>query len=854
MKTTPLRQQYLDIKQRYADVIVFFRLGDFYETFDDDARTVSRELEITLTSREMGKGIRVPLAGIPYHALDNYLGRLISRGYKVAICEQLSEPGKGLVDRDVVRIVTPGTVVEPNLLKDKNNNYLAGIITDNETAGISYIDISTGEFVTSQMPLADVADEVARIQPAELIISQNLDFSLVSPGITVTRLDAELFSFEVAQRLLTAHFKVGNLEPFGCENMPFAARAAGAILGYLTQTQKMGLGSIKNLSTYSPRSFMTVDAQTRRNLEVFANLRQGTVSNSLLSVIDMTRTAMGGRLLKKWLSQPLIDLALLNYRHICIGYFLDNGVLRAKTSSLLNSISDLERLINRIKNNIAFPRELIALSSALKKIPEMKSLLQEAGIPELFYSSLKDCGTIVSLVESSITDIPEAKLENGNVIKAGFSDELDGLKNISGEAKSYLKNLEQKERERTGIKSLKVLYNRVFGYYIEVSKSNLGLIPADYIRKQTLVSSERFYTPELKEYELTILNAHDKTVELEGALFRQVCFQIAENSSLIHEIAASIAEIDVITSFAEAAAKYGYCRPELNNGGVVIIKEGRHPVVERSIGVDCFIPNDTLLDNEDTQVIILTGPNMSGKSTYLRQVALIVMMAQVGCYVPAKSASIGLVDRIFTRIGAQEDLAAGQSTFMVEMVETANILNNATPRSLVILDEVGRGTSTYDGMSIAWATVEFIHNNPRIKAKTLFATHYHELIDLTQSLSRVKNFNVAVSEDHGKVTFLHKIIPGGADKSYGIHVAQLAGIPAAVINRAREVLSTLEKSGAATGPAKLNKSSSQLPLFNGGQEVLEDIARLDIDSMTPLDAINTLYRLKSKARGKLEGN
>ena len=851
MKTTPLRQQYLDIKKRYSDVIVFFRLGDFYETFDDDARTVSRELEITLTSREMGKGVRVPLAGIPYHALDNYLGRMISRGYKVAICEQLTEPGKGLVERDVVRIVTPGTVVEPNLLKDKNNNYLASVITDDEMAGVSHIDISTGEFVTAQMLLGEVADELARIGPAELLICQNLDFSLVVPGAAVSRSDPGLFSFEGSCDILKAHFNLPDLEGLGCENQPFAVRAAGAILAYLEQTQKMSMGSVKSLSTYSPKSFMTVDAQTRRNLEVFVNLRQGTVSNSLLSVIDMTRTAMGGRLLKKWLSQPLLDLAMLNYRHICIGYFLDNGVLRAKTAGLLGTISDLERLINRIKNNIAFPRELIALGSTLKKVPELKSLLREAGIPDLFYNSLKDCSGIVTLIENSIVDNPEAKLENGNVIKPGFSLELDGIKNISGEAKNYLKNLEQKERERTGIKSLKVLYNKVFGYYIEISKSNLGLVPPDYIRKQTLVSSERFYTPELKEYELTILNAHDKIVEMESSLFRQICFQIAESSSLIHEIAASIAEIDVITSFAESAGKYGYCKPELNNSGVINIRDGRHPVVERSIGTDCFIPNDTVLDNDNTQIVILTGPNMSGKSTYLRQVALIVLMAQAGCYVPAKSASIGLVDRIFTRIGAQEDLAAGQSTFMVEMVETANILNNATPKSLVILDEVGRGTSTYDGMSIAWATVEFLHNNPRIKAKTLFATHYHELIDITQSLSRVKNFNVAVSEDHGKVTFLHKIVPGGADKSYGIHVAQLAGIPLAVIARAREVLSRLEKNEGNVSPAKAPKSAGQLPLFDSSKEVLEDIARMDIDSMTPLEAINALYKLKNKARGKL---
>jgi len=851
MKTTPLRQQYLDIKTRYADVIVFFRLGDFYETFDEDARIVSRELEITLTSREMGKDYRVPLAGIPYHALDNYLGKLISRGYKVAICEQLSQPGKGLVDRDVVRIVTPGTVFEPNLLKDKNNNYLASIITDNEVAGISYVDISTGEFYTAQLSVDQVTDEISRIQPAELVISENIDFSLVCPGMTVTRVDSALFSYEEAVNILTAHFNLENLESTGCDKLPYAIRASGAVIAYLNETQKAAAGSVKKLITYSPKSFMMIDNQTRRNLELFINLRQGTISNSLISVIDLTKTSMGGRLLKKWMSQPLLDLNVLHYRHICIDYFYSNAVLRSKIISLLSSVSDLERLINRIKNNLALPRELISLGAALKKIPELKALLRESGIPETFYLSLKDCSDVVKLIENSVSENVESKLEHGNVIKPGFSEELDNLKKISTDARSYLKNLEQQERQSTGIKSLKVLYNKVFGYYIEVSRANLNAIPADYIRKQTLVNSERFYTPELKEYELTILNAGEKITELETNIFRQICFQIAENSALILDIARSIAEIDVVTSFAEVAVRYSYCKPELNSSNIIEIKEGRHPIVEKGIGVDCFIPNDTFLDSDSTQIILLTGPNMSGKSTYLRQVALIVLMAQIGCFVPARSAKIGIVDRIFTRIGAQEDLAAGQSTFMVEMVETANILHNATNRSLLILDEVGRGTSTYDGMSIAWATVEFIHNNPGIRSKTLFATHYHELIDLAETLNRVKNYNIAVSEEHGKVTFLHKIIPGGADKSYGIHVAKLAGIPMPVINRASELLDTMEKSRGEKAVSRSKGDNHQLPLFERELALLNDISKLNIDSMTPLDAINALYRLKNKAKEEL---
>ncbi len=853
MPITPLRRQYLRIKQRYPGAVVFFRLGDFYETFDDDAKTTARELEITLTSREMGKGQRVPMAGIPYHTLDNYLAKLISKGYKVAICEQLTPPGKGLVEREVIRVVTPGTVVEPGLLTDKNNNFLVSLVMDAAEAGISYVDITTGEFATTQLPTIQVSNELERLHPAELLLPESLHTNGLTLTASVTQLDDYWFDLETARQVLLDHFAVASLEAYGCAHLPLAIRAAGAILHYLQENQKAALRQLDHLSTYSTQSFMILDAHTRHNLELFASARTGASSGSLLSVIDLTKTAMGGRLLKKWLGQPLLDVNQLVARQEAVAWFYENTLVRRKVTSLLGNIADLERQINRVRTGIATPRDLVALRTSLEKLAEVKAEIEQQGtFPAWLSSEMKPCPDVLSLIQRAIVDEPGTSLELGGVIRAGFSHELDEIRKAASEAKRYIANLERQERERSGIKSLKVGYNRVFGYYIEVSKANLGLVPENYIRKQTLTGGERFFTPELKEYESVILNAQDRIAELETAIFQQVCQQIATFGEKILSSAKALAECDVFSSLAEVAARYGYVRPKLTTDDVIRISGGRHPVVERSLGSDGFIPNDTYLCNRDTQLIILTGPNMSGKSTYLKQVALIVLLAQIGSFVPAESADIGIVDRIFTRIGAQEDLAAGQSTFMVEMIEAANILNNATTKSLIILDEIGRGTSTYDGLSIAWAVAEFIHNNPRIRAKTLFATHYHELVELASFLPRVKNYNVAVTEEEGKVIFLRKVVPGGADKSYGINVAQLAGLPASVVHRAEEVLAGLEgskqrqKLPKAIRPKK--ELTQQLPLFGDSSPLIEEISQLDIDSMSPLEAITKLYELKHKAK------
>ena len=853
MSVTPIRQQYLGIKQRHPDTIVFFRLGDFYETFDEDARITARELEITLTSREMGKGHRVPLAGIPHHALDSYLGKLINKGYKVAICEQMTPPGKGLVEREVIRVVTPGTVVEPSLLTDKSNNYLVSLVIKGNEAGISYADITTGEFATTQLPTSQIPDELARLHPAELLLPQSLEIEGLAFPPSVTRLEDYWFDSETAHRTLLDHFSVVSLEGYGCARLPLATSAAGSIIHYLQENQKAALGQLKRLSTYSTQSFMVLDLQTRRNLELFASARWGDPSGSLLSVIDFTETPMGSRLLKKWLGQPLLNVEQLQARQNAVEWFHQNTLVRRKVMSLLSEISDLERLINRVRSNIATPRDLVALRSSLEKLTEVKvELAAASNAPIWLDSELKPCPEVVDLVTLAIVDEPPATLERGGAIRAGFSQELDNVRKAATEAKDYLANLERQERERTGIKSLKVSYNRVFGYYIEVSKANLNLVPENYIRKQTLTGAERFFTPELKEFESTILNAEARMIELESAIFRQVCQQIAGTGERILASAQALAELDVFCSLAEAAARYRYVRPELSTSDVIDIRSGRHPVVERSLGSDGFVPNDTCLNNQDTQLVILTGPNMSGKSTYLKQVALIVLLAQIGSFVPADSATVGIVDRIFTRIGTQEDLAAGQSTFMVEMVEAANILNNATSKSLIILDEIGRGTSTYDGLSIAWAVAEFIHNHPRLKSKTIFATHYHELVELASFLPRVKNFNVAVTEEEGKVIFLRKVVPGGADRSYGIHVAQLAGLPMSVVHRAQEILAKLENGQHGQKQSKAVRQEKepppQLPLFGGKSPLIEEVGQLDVDSMSPLEAITKLYELKQKAK------
>ncbi|MBL7125020.1 MAG: DNA mismatch repair protein MutS [Dehalococcoidales bacterium] len=855
--STPIRRQYLRIKRRYPQAIVFFRLGDFYETFDEDAKLASRELEIVLTSREMGKGHRVPMAGIPYHALDNYLARLINRGYKVAICEQVTKPGetKGLVQRDVVRVVTPGTVVEPSLLDSKSNNYLTSLVLGEEEVGIAYVDITTSEFATTQVPFHRAVPELERLKPSEIIAASSSELSDLRLAASVTRLEDYWFESEVARQTMLEHFGVATLEGYGCDHLPLALRAAGAIIHYIQETQKGVLGQLTRLTTYSTDSFMALDVQTQRNLELFYSSRSGTVGGSLLSIIDLTRTAMGGRLLKRWLGQPLLDITELDKRQDAIDWFYAHTLARNQTISLLGEVADLERLINRVKGALAVPRELVALRRSLEIIPKLRQVLESARSMNWLKAQLKPCPEVVDLLSQAIVEQPGG-LDEGGVVKQGFSHELDSLRQTSKNAKQYLAELERQERERTGIKSLKVGFNKVFGYYIEVSKPNLPQVPQDYIRKQTLVGGERFFTPELKEYESLILNAQDRISELEAQIFRQVCHQVGASSESISTSANALADIDVFSSLAEVAVRYSYVRPELTTAHELVISQGRHPVVERSLVEGSFVPNDTFLSNDDAQLIVLTGPNMSGKSTYLRQVALIVLLAQIGSFVPADSATIGLVDRIFTRIGAREDLPAGQSTFMVEMVETANILNNATPHSLIILDEIGRGTSTYDGLSIARAVAEYIHSYPRLGAKTLFATHYHELVELASFLPRVKNFNVAVAEEGGEVTFLYKIVPGGVDRSYGIHVAKLAGLPKSVLHRAREVLEELEGDSQKTLAARSSKGRrrpkeavpQQLPLLGQKSPLMEELEKLDIDSLTPLEAITKLYELQKKSR------
>jgi len=851
---TPIRQQYLRIKRRYPEAIVLFRLGDFYETFDDDAKLASRELEIVLTSREMGKGHRVPMAGIPYHALDNYLARLINRGYKVAICEQVTKPveTRGLVQREVVRLVTPGTVVEPSLLDSKSNNYLVSLVLADDAAGIAYVDITTSEFATTQVPFHRAVPELERLKPSEIITAESSELSGLGLAASVTRLDDYWFELEVARQTMLDHFGVATLDGYGCGHLPLALSAAGAIVHYLQETQKGVLGQLTRLTTYSTDSFMALDEQTQRNLELFQSSRLGTIGGSLLSIIDLTRTAMGGRLLKRWLGQPLLDIAELNRRQDAIGWFCGNTLACSQTISLLGEVADIERLINRIKGGIAAPRELVSLRRSLEVIPRLGQVLESV---DWLKEELKPCPEVVDLISRAIVE-PPGSLDEGGVVRQGFAEELDSLRQASKNAKQYLADLERKERERTGIKSLKVGFNKVFGYYIEISKSNLPQVPKEYIRKQTLVGGERFFTPELKEYESLILNAQDRMAELEGQLFRQVCNQVGAESERISASANALANIDVFSSLAEVAVRYSYVRPKLTTDSEIVISQGRHPVVERSLVEGSFIPNDVYLSNDDAQLIVLTGPNMSGKSTYLRQLALIVLLAQIGSFVPAAFATIGLVDRIFTRIGAREDLPAGQSTFMVEMVETANILNNATPRSLIILDEIGRGTSTYDGLSIARAVAEYIHSYPGLGAKTLFATHYHELVELASFLPRVKNFNVAVSEQGGEVTFLYKIVPGGVDKSYGIHVAKLAGLPKSVVHRAREVLAELEEDSRTASARRSLKGQrrrkeavpEQLPLLGQKSPLMEELEKLDIDSLTPLEAITKLYELQKKAR------
>ncbi|MBI2304676.1 MAG: DNA mismatch repair protein MutS [Chloroflexi bacterium] len=849
---TPIWRQYLQVKKRYPHALLLFRMGDFYETFDEDARIAARELEITLTTKPLGKNLKVPLAGIPHHALENYLAKLLRKGYRVAICEQLTDPAtsRGLVERDVVRVVTPGTVLEPVLLEGGANNYLAAVALGDKEAGLAYVDITTSEFRTTQLSAPRLEAELERLHPAEILVPRSAPS--LEPPAPATPVDDSWFDHQRAQEALMEHFGVASVDGYGCGHLPLAVAAAGAILRYLQENQKGALPQLTSLATYSTEAFMTLDTTTRRNLELFRPWEgQGP---SLLSVLDLTKTAMGARLLKRWLGQPLLNLATLERRQEAVDYLHHGGLARARLISILGRVADVERLVNRARAASITPREVTALRRSLESLPDLRECLPEAADKEShpldwIIETLPPLPELVYVIQRGLVDDPPATLGEGGVIRDGFSPELDEVRAASKNARHYLAQLEGEERQRTGIKTLKVGYNRVFGYYIEVGQAHSRLIPPDYIRKQTLMGAERYFTTQLKEYESLILNAQEKMEELEATLFRQVCQQIAAQGEPLLRIAHALAELDVLATFAEVAIRYRYVRPQLTDGDVIQIQNGRHPVVERSLA-EPFIPNDTYLNKHEAQLIVLTGPNMSGKSTYLRQVALIVLMAQTGSFVPATAATIGLVDRIFTRVGAQDDLARGRSTFMVEMLETANILNHATPRSLIILDEIGRGTSTYDGLSIAQAVTEYIHNHPRLGAKTIFATHYHEMVELARYLPRVRNFNVAVAEEGAKVIFLRKIVPGGADRSYGIHVAQLAGLPRGVISRAQEVLKELEggKRNPGARRARQKDAGQQISLLENSSPLIEEMASLDVDSLTPLEAITKLYELKRKAK------
>ncbi len=880
-----MRSQYLAIKKQYPDVIVLFRLGDFYETFDDDARIVSEVCDVVLTSRPVGVDQRVPLAGVPYHAVEGYIARLINAGYKVAIAEQVgNEPPKGekLVPRIVRRVVTPGTLVEPGLLSEKRNNYLAALILDGPAtpaasgairrAGLAYADISTGEFAATEVTgglevLRRVQEELSRLAPAELLIpvqdprwtarSPELESAIsgVQSTLHVTPYAAWRFEETTGREALLAHFGATSLEGFGCADLPAAIRAAGALLQYLQETQKDNIGQIVSLRTYSTAEFMTLDEATRRNLELTESIRGDAAHGSLLGVLDATLTPMGGRLLRRRLGQPLLSVDALNRRLDQVTAWHGDAPLRAELRQLLRGMGDLERWTNRAVQGSALPRELVGMREALARAERIQAVCGSAGRGSLppVDAPFDACCDIAALLNAALAPDPPATLATSGVIRPGFSAELDGVHLATRDARSWIANLEAVERARTGVKSLKVGYNKVFGYYIEVTTANAALVPTDYIRKQTLVNAERYITPELKEYESLVLNAEERILELEGQLYRQLLGQTAAAAPRLLAMANAIAELDVAAALAEVADANRYVRPVLAEDGVagasIDIKGGRHPVVEKSLTGESFTPNDAVL-TPDHAIVILTGPNMSGKSTYLRQVAHIVLMAQIGSYVPAESARIGLVDRIFTRIGASDEIARGQSTFMVEMVETANILHHATNRSLLILDEIGRGTSTYDGLAIAWAVVEYIHNHPGLRAKTLFATHYHELTDLAERLPHVVNCNVAVAEQGDSVVFLHKIVPGAADRSYGVHVAQLAGLPKPVVARAQEILADLEASGAA-GPRRSSidrLTVYQLPLFSAEDPVIAELRALDVNALSPLAALNKLYELQQRAR------
>ncbi len=861
-KTTPMVQQYLEIKAKYPGCILFFRLGDFYEMFFDDATIAARELEIVLTGRDSGTE-RIPMCGIPYHSASGYLAKLINKGYKVAICEQVEDPktAKGIVERAVIRIVTPGTVYEDFILKDKVNNFLAAVVLEKNYWGLAYVDLSTGDFKAIQFfgnEIHHLAAELVRIKPAELYIREK-DIEAINriykvADTLITTGAPEVFQHPKAYRSLTEHFGLQNLTAFGCEDLPAAVSAAGAVLQYLYETQKNSLQHIRKISTYEIGSFISLDPATRRNLELTKTIRSGETTGTLLWVLDQTVTSMGGRMLRSWIEQPLGNIEAINARQAAVADFAFSLEIREALREALSRTYDLQRILAKLAGNTANARDLLALKNTLEQVPVVKNLLADFTSAKLhsLEKSLDPLADLVELFAASLREDPPPSIREGGMIKASFHQELANLLNANSKGKQWVAELEQKERERTGIKSLKVGYNQVFGYYIEVTNANLELVPADYIRKQTLANGERYINQTLKEYEDLILNAREKSVALEYELFLEIRDQVLAKIDALQSNALILAELDSLVAMAEAAVRNHYTRPALNDNGKILIMDGRHPVVEQMLQNYSFVPNDTLLDLDDHRTQIITGPNMAGKSTYMRQVALIVLMAHIGSFVPAKAADISLVDRIFTRVGASDDLATGQSTFMVEMNEVAYILNHASKQSLVILDEIGRGTSTFDGLSIAWSVVEFMNNQARISCKTLVATHYHELTDLESRLEGVKNYHIAVQRDADGIIFLRKIAPGKAEQSYGIEVARLAGLPLEITERARDILKTLEH-GEVVEFDELQKKPPepqvQLTLFQFETDIIiNEIKGIDLVSTTPLEALNLLYQWQQKLR------
>ncbi len=844
MKTkTPVRRQYLEVKAKHQDALLLFRLGDFYEAFDDDARILARELDIVLTSRSMGKSdARIPLAGVPHFVLEKHLATLISRGHRVAICEQTSafpvkgNDGKKLIQREVVRVVTAGTVIEPALLDSKANNYLVSFFSDGKRAGIAYADITTGDFAATEIENRDALVELQRLAPAEILLAETeTDFSNRDLPRFVSRLSADFYDTKNARQTLLNHFQTKNLKAFGLENSPLAVSAAGALIGYLNASQFGAANQLTRLTSYDSREFMLLDARTLRSLEVFEN-ESGT---NLLSVIDRTRTPMGGRLLRKWLRQPLLDCTEIHRRQEHLAWLKENADDRIKLRETLSDVKDLERLSSRARANFLSAYELLAFGKSLELIPKIKSFLRTDTIRfGQLLAHLPECVSTVELIEASISeDLPNRHGEQTGIIKTGFSEELDKLRATLKDGKSFLAEMEKRERTRTGIKSLRVGFNKVFGYFIEITKPNLHLVPEDYTRKQTLIPAERYITLELKEYESLVVHAQERVAELEANLFRQICSEVSKNRAEILLAAATIAYTDAIGGLADVADEYNYARPTVNETSLLRIKNGRHAVVEKIFADEDgdFIANDAALGgNGAPQIALITGPNASGKSTYLRQIALIVLLAQIGSFVPADEAVVGICDRIFTRIGLYDRIGAGESTFMTEMIETAEILHHATPQSLILLDELGRGTSTFDGLAVARSVLEYLHNHPKLKSRTLFATHYHELAELAELLPRVENFYFLIEEEKDKLTFKYRIASGTALKSYGVYAAKLAGLPKSVVHRAEELLKEYEKENDGE-----NFSSVEF------SEIESRVSEIDTDNLSPVEALMKIYELKS---------